>query len=220
MAKLNKAKSSAGKNSAGAVSDKVRLIRAIKPQARPLTLSELTDEELAALVRARNEQAFALIVQRYARKGHQLAYRVLLNHADAEEVMQDVFSRYWQRPEKWEPHRGARFSGWFYKVVLNAARDGLRRRDHTQTATVGEIDETIAHHETAERLVMHQQLLNIIIKNLKALPLRQREAIALCIFNDFSHQQAAEILDTSPKAVESLVGRARQQLRNSFKARG
>ena len=193
----------------------IQLYGSTPPQVA--TLPDLSDEELASLVSsAANQQAFAILVQRHARKAHAMAYRLLLNPTEAEDVVQESFTKYWQRPSAWNPDKGAKFGTWFTQVVLNASRDRLRKKPW-QPLPDGDV---LPYEETAEKIVMHSQLKALLLKAVSTLPQRQREALVLCVFEERSHKEAADVLNISPKAVESLIGRAKTHLRSYFSEKG
>ena len=56
------------------------------------------------------------------------ATKLLGNTADAEEVMQEAFTRVWKYSNLWDPSRNAKFTTWFYRVVTNLCHDVSRKR--------------------------------------------------------------------------------------------
>lgn len=177
-------------------------------------MPDLSDDELAALVSKKNQQAFRLLIERHATYLHRVAYRLLLNTEDAEDAVQDVFTRYWQKPQNWNPEKsnGATFRTWLTQSVINACRDRLRKQ---QPTSLEEVAEQPARDNT-EKVVMLRQMGAHLAKGMAQLPERQREAVVLCLCEDYSMNEAASLMQTTPKAVESLIGRARVYLKNYF----
>lgn len=177
-------------------------------------MPDLSDDELAALVNKKNQQAFRLLIERHATYLHRVAYRLLLNTDDAEDAVQDVFTRYWQKPQNWNPDKtnGAKFRTWLTQSVINACRDRLRKH---QPTSLDAVDEQAATDNT-EKVVMLGQLRLQLAKGMAQLPERQREAVVLCLCEEYSMKDAADLMHTTPKAVESLLGRARTYLKNYF----
>ncbi len=81
---------------------------------------ELPDEEL--LVRARTQPwLFAILVDRYEAAFLRKAQRIIRDPRDAEEVVQDAFTKIYVHAEKYSPQAGAKFSSWAYRILMNTA---------------------------------------------------------------------------------------------------
>lgn len=178
-------------------------------------LAELDDEQLMALVVAGNHDAFAQLVRRHTSKFFALAFRTLQNQGDAEDVVQAAFTKLWQKPTAWNAEK-ARFTTWFYRVVLNACHDFTRK--HRRTATLAPEDlEALSLPLTSEQERLEdgqqdrwqQQCLMLAIRRL---PSSQRDALNLVVYAEMPQKQAAEVLGTSLKALESLLVRAKRSI--------
>lgn len=138
-----------------------------------------------------------------------LATRMLRDTAEAEDVAQETFVRAWRTAASWQPGR-ARFDTWLHMVVLNLCRDRLRRRREVTGETLAEaIDPTPG----ADAALIGKQRGHLVAKAIATLPERQREAILLVHYQDFSGAEAAAALGVSVEAVESLLARGRRTLR-------
>ena len=84
------------------------------------------DAALAALICMGNQSAFAELVERHTDRFFALAFRTLSNRGDAEDIVQSAFIKFWQKPTLWKSSR-SKFTTWFYRIVLNACHDHLRR---------------------------------------------------------------------------------------------
>ncbi len=172
-------------------------------------MNDASDDELVARVALGDEAACRLLVDRHLTRMLALARRMLGSHADAEEVAQEVFLRVWTHAARWEPGR-AQFSTWLHRVATNLCLDRLRR--HT-TDDIDSIPEPQSEDPTPEEELVRQDLAQRVDLALQALPARQRAAVTLTHYQGLSNIEAAEILNVSVEAVESLLGRARRQLR-------
>jgi RNA polymerase sigma-70 factor (ECF subfamily) len=90
-----------------------------------LTLKELTDEELCAMVAQHSEQAFGLLVQRHQARAYRIPYLVLGNEVDARDISQDAFIRLFKSAHKFD--RCSRFSRWFYRILADLCIGHARR---------------------------------------------------------------------------------------------
>lgn len=172
-------------------------------------MNDASDDELVALVAQGDEAACALLVERHLARMLSLARRMLGNQADAEEVAQEVFLRVWTHAERWEPGR-AQFRTWLHRVATNLCLDRLRR--HT-TDDIDSIPEPSSDEPGPDVMLERQDLARHVDAALRALPARQRAAIMLTHYQGLTNIEAAETLEISVEAVESLLGRARRQLR-------
>ncbi|HMM13928.1 MAG TPA: RNA polymerase sigma factor [Parvibaculum sp.] len=170
---------------------------------------EASDDELVSRVASGDEAACRILIDRHFARTLSLARRMLGNQHDAEEVAQEVFLRVWTHAERWEPGR-AQFRTWLHRVATNLCLDRLRRRG---TEDLDSIPDTASEEPSPHEQLESRQLAQRVDTALQALPARQRAAVTLTHFQGFSNIEAAEILGVTVEAVESLLGRARRQLR-------
>jgi len=166
------------------------------------------DEILMARIASGNQLAFASLVERYTNRAYAAAWRILNGSADAEDVVQEVFTRLWVHAPSWDAGK-AKFSTWFYRILLNACIDHKRKRVNLPLDVIDEPQDATPSIE--QRLVQDQLALHVAAQ-VHALPERQRLAILLCYFEGLSNQEAAEIMQLHIKALEALLVRARKTL--------
>lgn len=152
---------------------------------------------------------------------------------DAEEALQDTLLRAWQRLDTFEA-RGS-FQGWMYRIATNLCIDRLRGRSprihpvhHGPPSTPGLLPEAadspidwiepIADHgiglgeDPAHSAEQRERISLAFVAALQRLSARQRAALLLHDVLDFSHDEVAEVLDSSSSAVNSLLYRARETM--------
>jgi RNA polymerase sigma-70 factor (ECF subfamily) len=160
-----------------------------------------------ARVASGDAAAFRLLVERHSAMVHALAWR-MLGAADAEDVVQESFTRLWVNAKGWAPAGGG-LGGWLRRVATNLCLDRLRR-----PRTVG--DDLLAGHRDeappADVRLDEARRQATVADAVRALPDRQRAAIVLTYYEGVSNAEAAAILGLGVKAVESLLVRARQAL--------
>src|SRR5690606_25784533 len=89
---------------------------------------EAGDDALLARVAAGDHPAFAQLVRRHATRFYRVAYRFTADRQEAEDVVQDAFIRLWEKPQRFEAGKGAAFSTWFYRVVVNLCLDRQKKK--------------------------------------------------------------------------------------------
>lgn len=141
-----------------------------------------------------------------------LAQRMLGDAAEAEDVAQEVFLRVWKEAPRWKPGL-ARFDTWMHRVALNLCYDRLRRKRVTPMA---EPPEQIDPGPGPDRSLIASDVSRRVQTAMMALPDRQREALALCHYQELGNIEAAQVMDVSVEALESLLSRGRRALRQAL----
>lgn len=156
-------------------------------------------------------QALAPLMQRHQRKVMALAWRMLRRDDLAEDVAQDVFLRVAKSAGRYRPE--AKFTTWLYRITSNRCLDELRRKRR------GTISLDDAPPPTAERNqddLERRERTARVRRAIDALPDRQKLAVVLHRYETLSHRDIAEVTGWSPKAVESLLVRAYDKLRDAL----
>lgn len=154
-------------------------------------------------------------MDRHLERLHATAVRLLDDAAEAQDVCQDTFLKAWEIAPRWRPG-GARFSSWLYGVTLNGCRDRLRRR---RPQAPVDTDAIYARSAGPERHAEQAGAARAVREAVTALPERQREALVLFHFEGLTQAEAADLLDVSVEALESLLARARRTLRTRLSDR-
>jgi RNA polymerase sigma-70 factor (ECF subfamily) len=141
-----------------------------------------------------------------------LARRMLTDPVEAEDVAQEVFLRVWRHAPSWKPG-AARFDTWMHRVTLNLCYDRLRRRREQPYA---EPPETPDPGPQPDRGLEAADVGRAVEAAMATLPDRQREAIVLCHYQELGNIEAAELMGISVEALESLLSRARRNLRGTL----
>lgn len=171
------------------------------------------DGDLVRNAGAGDAQAAAALVRRHLPRMVALARRMLNDGAEAEDVAQDVFLRVWREAAHWRPG-AAKFETWMHRVALNLCYDRLRRRREKPDPDAGL--NVADQAPLASDVWLAEQRAARVRTALAQLPERQRAAIELVHFQDFTNIAAAETLEISVEALESLLARGRRALRGAL----
>lgn len=167
------------------------------------------DEALLAAVAQGDPAAVRALAARKLPRLLALAGRMLGEASEAEDVAQEAMIRAWRQAPIWKPGV-ARFDTWLHRVTLNLCYDRLRRRREIVTdAPPEQADEGSAPDRGLEAADVGRR----VAAAMGALPDRQREAVALCHYQDLTNIEAAAIMGISVDALESLLSRGRRALR-------
>ena len=172
-------------------------------------ISELDDITRAA---AGDRTAQAALVNRNMPIVFRVAYRMLGDRAEAEDITQETFLRAWKVLPDWQPK--AKFSTWACTVALNLCRDRLRKK---KPILMDELPERVDIEPQPDQALASAQALAGIEAKIAALPPRQKEALSLCALEGLGNIEAADAMGVSVHALESLLARARRTLRTTLK---
>ena len=137
-----------------------------------------------------------------------VAFRMLKDREEAEDVTQETFLRAWKMLPDWQDR--AKFSTWACTVAINLCRDRLRKKS---PVLMDELPERVDIGQRPDQALQSRQAGSQISAMIDELPERQKEAITLCAFEGMGNIEAAAAMDVSVEALESLLARARRKLR-------
>ena len=175
----------------------------------PATPQSADDDTLMARIAVRDAEAFRVLVDKHAGKAHRIAWRMLGDPIEAEDVAQEAMLKLWEQADRWQAG-SAGVGAWLNRVATNLCLDRLRRRRFASDEDVPErVDET----PLADARIDSEWMRRRAMQAVQSLPDRQRAAIVLTYYEECSNLAAAEILGLNIKAFESLLLRARQALK-------
>jgi RNA polymerase sigma factor (sigma-70 family) len=178
-------------------------------------MNSKTDAELVHLARAGNREAYGELMGRYQHSIWSLAFLLLDDRFEAEDMAQEAFLRAWLNLDLLSDP--AKFAPWLRRIVFGVSIDWLRvfRPDLyrlTDVKTELELAAQSAHTESALDRLETIELRERIWDAVGRLPPRYRLPLTLFHFDGLSHNKVAEALGVSASTARSLVTRARQKL--------
>lgn len=183
----------------------------LAPDSAPVVDDVVYDEDSELLDRLAtgDEIAFRALVERHIDRAYAIALRIVGNAADAEDVVQDTMLKIWSHRGRWQ-HGRAKFSTWLYRVISNRCID-LRRKPRTEN--VETVPEVADGQPDAASVIERNELNGMLETAMQRLPEQQRIAVIFSYHENMSNGEIAQVMDTTVAAVESLLKRGRQQLR-------
>jgi RNA polymerase sigma-70 factor (ECF subfamily) len=159
--------------------------------------------------------AVAELYDRHARSIYSLALRILHEPAEAEDVVQEVFSQAWRQASSYNPSRGA-VAAWLLTLARSRAIDRLRAR---RARPHGPSDERAAGNildagPLVDAQVLSAEQIDRLRAALDELPVLQRAAIELAYFEGFTHAKIAERLEQPLGTVKTRIRLALIKLRD------
>lgn len=163
---------------------------------------------------------FRTIIEAHQEKVRNTCFRFVKNAQDADDLAQEVFVQVYESLEHFRDE--AQLSTWIYRIAVNKSIDFLRKKKRkkrfAQLVSIfgfGEEEEELPvssdgdPHQNLEDVQRHQ----VLQQALDRLPENQKKAIVLSKYEGFSNQEIADIMQLSLSAVESLIHRAKKNLK-------
>lgn len=174
-------------------------------------MTVVKDEELMLAVGRGDLSAFNEIIHRHQSTAWRVAYRFLGDSVEAEDIAQEAFLKILTAAPRYRPT--ASFSTYLYRIVSRLCIDNARKKHPLCIDTLPEPVDSSPDPAATLDLKDRDALIR---KTLDALPSRQRMAVILKYYEELSYTDIARAMDTTSKAVERLLGRARRTLRSSL----
>ncbi len=176
-------------------------------------MSETPIPDLIHQIQSGNEEALLQLHDEFATPVYSVAYHVLGNSQDAEEVTQDVFLKLWDKSQSFDPDRG-KFTSWLLTIARRTAIDRLRKRQRREPPdnsvsidSAPYLSEIIGGEEDITDL--QHSLLSVMDE----LPTDQRDAIYLAYFHGMSHSDIAAHVNKPLGTIKSHIRMGMQKLR-------
>lgn len=182
---------------------------------------EASDLAAVAQVRAGDTDGFRLLVERHSRSVFRLAYRMMGNEADAEDVVQETFLRAYRQLAQYETR--CAFSTWLYRIATNYALDLLRaKRRHAEHQPLPSedgsdpLDQFRADAPGQDRLMLSAEVRHRFESALAELTEQERAAFEMRHFEGMSIEQIGDVLSIGGSATKNSIFRAVRKLRGAL----
>jgi RNA polymerase sigma factor (sigma-70 family) len=182
----------------------------------------LTEEELVFGLRQGDESAFRELVTQFQDRIFNTALGLLQHHTEAEDIAQEVFIQVFRSIQSFKGE--SLLSTWIYRITVTKSLDHLRSKKRKKrfgflSTLFGDYNMPVYEPEDFNHpgvLQENKEDAAILFKMIDQLPENQRTAFVLNKVEDLSYREIAAILNTTESAVDSLLQRAKQNLRKKL----
>lgn len=201
-------------NSVGVIDDKAVTGFMSEEETTPHSFVDLVPR-----IAGKDKPAFNELYSRFSQVVFNLAFRILRDRGEAEEIVQEVFFQIWDKASSYDPSRAA-VSTWIMNITRSRAIDRLRNlgfRKFNVEIDIERINPKFDFHRISEG---NEEKRTLIQKALDSIPEEQRVAIEMAYFDGFTHYEIAERLNKPVGTIKTRitlgVARLRKQLVNYF----
>jgi RNA polymerase sigma-70 factor (ECF subfamily) len=146
---------------------------------------------------------------------YRLALRITLNHAEAEDVVQETMLKVWNRRERWDEIES--IEAFCLTICRNLALDKQKRMDNQSQALDDSYDPPDnSYAANPEEYAMQEDRIRLIRQLIDQLPEKQRSCMQLREFEGKSYKEIAQVMDISEEQVKINIFRARQTIKQRY----
>lgn len=172
---------------------------------------ELSEEGIVALLAKRDEQVFEQVFKTHFKNLHAYAFTIVKDEMVAEEIVQDVFYKIWERPEKLSI--GSSVAAYLYRAVHNESLNHLKHLKVRSKYQLHAVHQMKNETDSASKKIQLKELESKLCRALQELPEQCRTVFQLSRFEELKYREIADKLNISIKTVENQMGKALKLLR-------
>lgn len=177
-------------------------------------IKNTTDARLTYLIKTGVKEAFQELFERYGPRIYQFSYSYLKNGEDAEELVQDVFLKIWEKRDSLDDSKNIK--SFIFKVAVNAIYDFIRRKNIESAYK----DFAEANFEKQPNSTWHQVIFSEMLANLdrlvKQMPPERQKIFRLSREDGLTSEEIARKLNLSKRTVENQLYRAIALLKKHY----
>ncbi|MEM8611016.1 MAG: sigma-70 family RNA polymerase sigma factor [Cyanobacteria bacterium P01_H01_bin.105] len=184
------------------------------PKPQPLDWGDKTDEALVLSLRQGDKSALAVLYDRYSRLVYTVAFRVLNNGPETEDLTQEIFLNLWQK-QTYDPTRSS-LSRFLSTITRNRAIDRVRSRSNRRRILKGMVPQTVPDFSIPVEQASQGERSQRVRAALQNLPEKQRELLWLAYFHGFSQSEIASHTNIPLGTVKSRMRQGLLKLKGTL----
>lgn len=171
-----------------------------------------SDQELLALFSnaATREQGFTQLVKKYQEKIYWHIRRMVIDHADADDVLQNTLIKIWKGLENFREE--SQLFTWLYRIATNETLSFLAQQQRKATQSLDEMTESLANKVKADQNFNANQLEWRLQLAIQELPEKQRVVFHLRYYDAMPYEEMSKVLDTSEGALKASYHHAAKKI--------
>lgn len=166
---------------------------------------------------ATRREAFSGVVRQYSEALYWKIRRIVINHEDANDVMQNTFIKAWNNLDDFR--NLSKFSTWLYRIAINESLDFLRKQKASARISADE-DLSVSNHLMADEYFDGDETQALLQEAISHLPDVQRTVFTLRYYDEMKYSEMSKMLGTSEGALKASYHLAVRKITEYVKQRG
>lgn len=162
-------------------------------------------------------KSFEVLVRQYSEALYWQIRRIVLNHDDADDVLQNTFIKTWQGLDSFKGD--AKLSTWLSRIAINESIDFVRRQKNSLTLSADDVETGVANHLMADEYFDGDAADAMLQEAIAQLPDVQRTVFQLRYYDEMKYSEISHILNTSEGALKASYHIAVKKISEFFKNR-
>ena len=177
----------------------------------------ITDEQILSLLEkeASYEQGFKVLMSAYQERLYWHVRRMLDNHEDANDVIQNVFIKVFRNIKKFKGD--SKLYTWLYRIATNESITFLNKRNKKATNSLDDELSTVAHQLTADTYFDPDEAQRHLKSAIAILPEKQKAVFNLRYYEEMPYNEMAKVLDTTVGALKASYHHALKKVETYLK---
>lgn len=171
----------------------------------------MSDSQLIKDIVNGSQKAFVDMYQMYSTNVYNTAISYAKNEADAEEITQDVFLKIHKNAKSFKGNSS--LSTWIYRITINTALNHVKKQKRLTLFKNNLAETETTDFEHPGVILENKEKSKTLFKAIDCLPESQKTAFILSYIEGLPRQEVADVMENSLKAVESLLQRAKKNMR-------
>jgi len=173
-------------------------------------------EDLIEILNSENPGNFKEIVRAYQSYVYSVAFRLMNNCNDAEDIVQECFIRVWKNKARY--NKEVKFTTWLYRIVVNICYDQLksRKRRISLISTEAEMDQYMGSSDNPALKLDKEEASVLILKFTEELSYKQKIVFTLRDLEQLSVAEVADIMEISEESVKTNLVYARRAMKEKI----
>ncbi len=149
---------------------------------------------------SRNE-AFGLLLQKYQQKIYWLCRRMVIDHDDADDLVQEVFIKVWKNLDGFR--LDAQLYSWIYRIASNECLQFLEKKKKRNHSSIDDFGDTLADNLSSSDYLNGEQIQRRLYEAMETLPAKQKLIFQLKYFEELKYEEISVALGTSVGALKA-----------------
>lgn len=175
-------------------------------------MKHLSDEEILKLYREESSRNMALhhLIEKYQQKIYWQIRKIVIDHDDADDVMQNTFIKVWKGLENFKEE--SQLFTWLYRIATNEALTFLRQKQKRNTVSLEPIEYQLSQTLESDEYFKGDAIQLKLQQAILSLPEKQRVVFNMRYYDEMPYEQMSEVLETSVGALKASYHHAAKKI--------